>query len=223
MDWSESRYARLKGTLDHCRKTFRPAPHIERMYQTLEWQAWCEEFLATPTQLTQEEAELFVDFVLEETATRKEARHRALPGMAGERISRQGVIRHLRDSDLVERVYVCVEALQRAGLNNKEACFCVADHPLLRERFGKSKRGRPDKVRRLAKKEKWSLEKAIEICKSLEAMGHLKDWQQPEPLRKMETVRSRYNSYKKRHPYSDWAFPNGWTMWQFERYRPHPA
>ena len=96
--------------------------------------------------LTPEESHRFVEWVLDSANVATRTR---LPGgrlrerpMSGRFISRQGPIRHLRGSDLSERVYVSVEALERfVDLTNDIACQVVAEK--LDWRLGRSRRGRP--------------------------------------------------------------------------------
>lgn len=220
---NESRYERLKRTLNYFRETMwrtylggKLPHHIERLYRVLEWRAWCAEHLTTPIRLREEEANQFADFVLEETATRRGSE---VGGMAGERISRQGKITHLRGSDLVERAGVAVEALQRTGLSITKACTIVAQHPLLRERLGKSRRGRPSKVLIRAKvlpdEMGWSQRKAERFVKKLERNATIRTKGISDPS---DILRSNYYTWRRKPRWQD-VFAFWWSNWQF--YKEH--
>ena len=58
-------------------------------------------------------------------------------------MSRGGLLKHLRGSDLSERVYVGVRVLELKGYTNKVACLEVAKALDWKWRLAKSKRGRP--------------------------------------------------------------------------------
>ncbi len=77
-------------------------------------------------------------------ATRPKApdKHQKLP-MRGRHVSRGGLLKHLRGSDLSERVYVGVRVLELKGYTNKVACLEVAKALDWKWRLAKSKRGRP--------------------------------------------------------------------------------
>jgi len=58
-------------------------------------------------------------------------------------MERHGAV-HLRGSDQTERIFIAVTVMIASGWSEKEACFFVAEHPLVR--LGNSKRGRPSKA-----------------------------------------------------------------------------
>ena len=131
--------------------------------------------------LTPEESYRFVEWVLDPANVATRA---GLPGdrlrerlMSGRFISRQGPIRHLRGSDLSERVYVAVEALERfADLTNDIACQVAAEK--LEGRLGRSRRGRPPRKRAAA-----SFVDRVQTARSL-ANKYRHPWkeQKPDPV-----------------------------------------
>lgn len=164
----------------------------QRMLDWLHHRQWRRTNLPVPSQLTKPAAAQFVDYVLEEAATRRGS---AAGGMAGERMSRQGKIKHLRGSDFVERLFVAVEAYRLTGLTIWRACERVAEHPVVAQRVvGRQPRRSGRRSRKL----------------------------QPKPARgwweKVENIRTLYYSFK-RKPQSDSALGLSWTNWQF--YKEH--
>ncbi len=69
-------------------------------------------------------------------------KHQKAP-MRGRHVSRAGVLKFIRGSDLSERVYVGVRVLELKGFQNKVACLKVAEALDWKWKLGKSKRGRP--------------------------------------------------------------------------------
>ena len=76
------------------------------------------------------------------TRPKSSDKHQKVP-MRGRHVSRGGVLKHLRGSDLTERVYVGVRVLELKGCTNKVACLQVAEALDWKWKLAKSKRGRP--------------------------------------------------------------------------------
>ena len=146
--------------------------------------------------LTPEESYPFVDWVLDPAnvairATLPGGRFRERP-MRGRFISRQGPIRHLRGSDLSERVYVAVEALERfADLTNDAACQIVTEK--LAWKLGRSRRGRP--------RRKWAAASFIDQVQTVRSLAnkyrHPWKGQKPDPVLQFWIASFRF--------YEDWV------------------
>ena len=146
--------------------------------------------------LTPEEFYRFVDWVLDSANV---AIRTKLPGgrlrerpMRGRFISRQGPIRYLRRSDLSERVYVAIEALERfADLTNDTACQIVTEK--LDGRLGRSRRGRP--------RRKWAPASFIDRVQTVRSLAnkyrHPWKGQKPDPVLQFWIASFRF--------YEDWV------------------
>jgi len=100
----------------------------------------------SPLILSEKEALDFVAWTFSDIARRPRStsKRQKLP-LRSNHISMQPPPGYLRGSDLSERLYVCVQVLERAGYPNRKACVEVADKT--KHLLGKSKRGRPRRIK----------------------------------------------------------------------------
>lgn len=141
------------------------------------------------------DADLFVKWMLDPGNVAKRPSphhgHQEFP-MQGRHVSLGPMVKHLRGSDLSERVYVCVEVLERKGFTNKEACLKVAEALEWKWKSARTRRGRPrgqktapdfyDKaqiVRSLANKYRHTWKGNTPdpvVCNYISAFLHFQDW-----------------------------------------------